>query len=220
MTEQRPPSKRHPQGEVRQLELVGLEGLRIEDDDGCELDVNAVVAYEYDEQGHALSDPDDPDRQLITIYITNLPTARRPQRIRKLYRQRWPIENQGFREVNQQWHIDHIISRVSADAVQAAMAFKVMVYNAEKILRMKYPEHWSHEKARLKQLGCHELIAGPVVLAYTPDGRVGLLRARRIRELVAQGARQRERERIKTLLTREFHGDSRVQAILHQLDDQ
>jgi hypothetical protein len=218
-TEKRPPNKNYPRGEVRTLLLVGIDGLRVEDPDGEALDLNAAVVYEHDENRRPLVDPDDPTRQLTSIYITPRPCARNPMAIRKLYRQRWPIENQGFRNANQAQHIDHLTRRVSFDAIVAGMAFKLMVYDCEKILRVKYPKHWAEEKKRLRNLGRKEYIGGPAVLVYTEDGHMGIFKARRIRDLVAEATRRHERQRLKEQLLNAQREGRSVADIIDQLDD-
>lgn len=217
-TEKRPPNKRHPEGEVRKLHLAGLDGMRIEDEDGNEGKVNVVVVYEHDENGQPIMDPDDPSKQLVSIYVTSLPAEENPMRIRKLYRKRWVIENQGFRTSNQRWGIDDLASRVSMDAMRAHIVFCLMLYNSQKIIEMKFPGPWYEEMERLKKIGRDELTGGFGIIAYTDDGYLGIFSARRFREIVHTAGETAGQAKLKAKLRRTFKGNPELEEILNQLD--
>lgn len=217
-TEQRPPSKEHPEGEVRKLKIAGIDGLRIEDEKGNWLDVNAVVVYEHDENGQPIMDPEDETRQLITIYITSLPAEENPMKIRKLYRKRWVIENQGFRETNQKWGLNDLAGRVSMDAMRAHIAFSLMLYNSEKVIRMKFPGSWEKEKDKLKKLGREELVGGVAIIVYTDDGHLGIFTARRFRDLVRAGERKKLKADLKAKLSRALKENQDLQSVLDLLE--
>lgn len=213
-TEKRPPNKKYPQGETRKLRIAGLDGMRIEDENGDQMDVNVVVVYEHDEQGQPIMDPEDETRQLISIYVTSLPAEENPLRIRKLYRKRWVIENQGFRTANQNWHIDSLASRVSMDAMRAHIAFCLMLYNSERIINMKFPGPWQEEMERLKKIGRDELTGGFGIIVYTGDGHLGIFDARRFREIIHAAGQTQIKAKIRTLL----RGRPDAEEILNQLD--
>jgi hypothetical protein len=217
-TEHLPPSKKHPQGEVRQLRMAGIEGLRAEDDDGESMALNAVIVYEHDAAGNPLPDPDDPSRPWITIYATSLPTAKHPMRIRRLYQRRWPVENQGFRAANQALHLDRVASRVSFDAVRAAMAFKLMVYNSEHIVRMKYPGEWTEERNRLRRAGRKELLGGLGIVLYTDDGHLGLFTTDQFRDLVAERTRGEERDALRSRLAEALRAGRSLQEVIDSMN--
>lgn len=156
--------------------------------------LHAVVADEYDQQGERLRGEDGQIRPRI-YYMTTLDPRARPYGIRRLYLRRWVVENQGFRELTQRWKLDTLASHRFL-ANQARLAFVFMLYNAERLLRMKYPGPWQQERQRLSDLGETGLLGGPAFAAYTPQGDLGLLSAERYRDLV----RLAERRRIAALL--------------------
>ena len=195
-----------------------MDGVGIEDDEGNALDVNVVVVYEHDENRQPLKDPDDETRQLISIYVTSLPAEKSPMKIRKLYRKRWTIENQGFRAANQEWGIDNLGSRVSMDAMRADVAFRLMLYNAEKVIQMKFSGPWQQEKDNLKNLGRDELLGGPAIIVYTNDGYLGIFSIKRFREIISAAVQTQERARLKAMLLRTLKGDQKLEDIICQLD--
>jgi hypothetical protein len=181
-------------GRIR-IRLASVPGVPLFDDRGrCHGALNAVVADEYTLEGERLRDEKGDVRPRF-YYVTTLPCEPRPYAIRRLYLRRWVVENQGFRELTQRWKIDTLTSRSFA-ANQARLAFVFMLYNAERILRMKYPGPWQQERRRLSNLGEAGLLGGPAFAAYTPQGDLGLLSAERYRDLV----RIAERRRIAALL--------------------
>ncbi|MCX6842021.1 MAG: transposase, partial [candidate division WOR-3 bacterium] len=89
--------------------------------------VNAVVADEFDETGKRLLGEDGKERPRF-YYVTTLPLTKRAYRTRALYRRRWVIENQGFRELAQDWSINVLAGRRFA-ANYARIAFVLMLYS-------------------------------------------------------------------------------------------
>jgi len=217
-TERRPPNKKYPKGEIRKLRIAGLDGMRIEDENGLALDVNVVVVYEYDENGKPIMDPEDKTQQLITIYATSLPAEENPLRIRKLYQKRWVVENQGFRSLNQNWHIDNLASRVSMDAMRSHIAFCLMLYNSEKIITMKHPGPWQEEMERLKKIGRDELMGGFGIIVYTDDGFLGIFDARRFREIVYTAGEIAAKNKMKAELRDAFKGKKDINKFLSKLE--
>jgi hypothetical protein len=156
--------------------------------------VDAVVADEYDLQGQRLRDTKGEVRPRF-YYITTLDARKRPYAIRRLYLRRWVVENQGFRELSMRWKVDTLAGK-RFWANHARLAFVFMVYNAERLLRMKHPGPWQEERKRLSELGEGGLLGGPALAAYTPQGKLGLLSVQRYRDLVQLA----ERRRIASLL--------------------
>jgi hypothetical protein len=160
--------------------------------------VNAAVADEYDRNGERLRD-EKGDLRPRFFYITTLDPGSRPYAIRKLYLRRWVVENQGFRELTERWKVDALAGkRFSANV--ARLAFVFMLYNAERLLRMKHPGPWQEERKRLSGLGDRGLLGGPALAAYTPQGQLGLLDARRYRDLVRLAERRRIAARLRDCL--------------------
>ena len=101
------------------------------------------------------------------------------------------IENQGFRELTQAWALDQLARR-RFNALNSRIAFALMLYNAERVLRMKHPGPWSKERERLRGLGERNYLGGPSLAAYTRDGHLALLTTAEYERLIAE----RERDRI------------------------
>ena len=81
---------------------AGFEGLDLYDGQGRVVgQLNAVIADEYDLQGRRRRDKTGEERSRF-YYMATLPSAAHPHRIRRFYRQRWVIENQGFRGLTQE----------------------------------------------------------------------------------------------------------------------
>jgi len=160
--------------------------------------VNAVVADEFDETGKRLVGEDGKERPRF-YYVTTLPLTKRAYRTRALYRRRWVIENQGFRELAQDWSINALAGRRFA-ANYARIAFVLMLYSAERVMRMKDKEGWARERERVRLMVGRGWLGGLNVVVYTPEGHLGLFKVRRYGEIV----RQAERSRIVALV-RSYH---------------
>ncbi len=150
--------------------------------------VNGVIADEFDKRGAPLMDEKGNPRPRM-YYITTLPAAKYPYGIRRYYLRRWLIENQGFRELTQRWKIDTLAAR-RFQAINSRIGFTLMLYNAERILRMRHPGPWEEERKRLKRVGPRSLIGGPCLVAYTPEGALGVLSAEKYRRLVISADRR------------------------------
>jgi len=188
------PERRSRLGRIR-VRVAGVEGVPLYDEQRKLVGhINAVVADEYDLSGSPLRGEDGELRPRF-YYATTLETGARPYSTRRLYLRRWVIENQGFRELNIRWSIDTLAGKRFA-ANYARLAFAMMLYNAERVLRMKHPGPWEEERERLSALGERGLLGGPALAAYTPQGQLGLLSAQRYRDLVQLA----ERRRIAALL--------------------
>ena len=175
--------------------------------------LNGVVAVEHDLAGNRLCDEEGRERPVF-LYATTLPTAEKPERIRDYYRMRWVIENQGFRELTQQWALDRLAGR-RFNTLNSRIAFAFMLYNAERILRMKHPGPWKSERRRLQDLGERNLLGGPSVAVYTRDGRLGLYTPAEYGQLIAE----RERNRIVGTLRQGLARGESLERLLDRLKD-
>jgi hypothetical protein len=166
--------------------------------------LNGVVAEEYDcSRRERMRDEKGQVRPRFH-YVTTLPTAAKPPRIRGYYGQRWGIENQGFRELTQQWALDCLAGR-RFNTLNSRIAFALMLYNAERLLRMKHPGPWQEERERLRGLGERNRLSGPSLVAYTPQGQLSFLRPREHERLIVE----RERDRlVHTLREGLAHGET------------
>jgi len=177
-------------GEI-EVRCTGLEDLVLRDGDGKEVGtIQAVVADEFDLQGRPLRDPVSGEERGRWYYATTLPVKRNPMRVRVYYLSRWVIENQGFRELTQRWALDILAGR-RFNLIHARIAFTLMLYNADHVLRMKFPGPWEQERERLKGLGVKSSLQGPALAAYTGDGALGLLQADEFAEAIRQNEQQR-----------------------------
>jgi len=119
----------------------------------------------------------------------------RAYRTGALYRRRWVVENEGFRELAQDWSIN-VLAGLRFAAKYARIAFVLMLYSAERIMRMKVKEGWARERERVRLMVGRGWLGGLNVVVYTPAGQLGLFKVRRYGEIV----RQAERSRITVLL--------------------
>jgi hypothetical protein len=176
-------------GEI-QVHLAGFDGIELYDKDGQVLgQLNAAVADEYDAAGARLRDEKGDVRPRFH-YATTLPAAGRPERIRRYYDQRWVIENQGFRELTQAWSLDCPAGR-RFNVLNARIAFALMLYNGDRLLRMKHPDLWQEIVRRQQAFGERNRLGGPTVAAYTPEGHLGLYTIAEYGQLVADRERGR-----------------------------
>lgn len=158
-----------------------IEDIPVYDKRGKEIGLtNAVVSEEKDLKGESLKDADGNIRRFC--YITSLPTKKSPVKIRKYYRSRWLIENQGFRELNQRWKIERLAGR-KFNGINARIAFVLMLYNSEHIMKMRHPQKW--EEQRYKSSGKWATGLGDLSIAtYTGGGELGLFTIRQYDSLI------------------------------------
>lgn len=160
--------------------------------------INAAVADEFDQQGNRLKDEKGEIRPRF-YYTTTINADGQPYSIRRLYLKRWVVENQGFRELSTRWKVDTLAGKRFA-ANYARLAFVFMLYNAERLLRLKHPGPWQKERERLRALGERGLLGGPALAVYTPQGQLGLLSSRKYRDLVRLAERRRLAARLRACM--------------------
>jgi hypothetical protein len=176
-------------GEI-QVHLTGFDGIELYDKNGKAVgQLNAAVADEYDAAGLRLRDEKGDERPRFH-YATTLPSAAQPHRIRRYYGQRWVIENQGFRELTQQWALDCPAGR-RFNVLNSRIAFTLMLYNSDRLLRMKHPELWQEVLRRQQAFGERNRLGGPSVAAYTQGGHLGVYTVAEYGQLVADRERHR-----------------------------
>jgi hypothetical protein len=90
-----------------------------------------------------------------------------------------------------------------------------MLYNAEHILREKYPGPWSQEREQLRRQGDRGLIGGRSVATYTPSGQLGLMTPERYSQLLTLRERRAIASRIKQAMQR---GES-LDSLLSEFSD-
>jgi hypothetical protein len=196
------------------VRCAGVEGLDVYDERSQLVgQLNGVVAEEYDSSRRERMRDEQGEVRPRVHYVTTLPTAAQPARIRGYYGQRWVIENQGFRELTQQWALDRLAGR-RFNTLNSRIAFALMLYNAERLLRMKHPGRWQEERERLRGLGERHRLGGPSLVAYTARGQLGFLMPREYERLIVE----RERDRlVHTLREGLAHGES-LERMLRRLE--
>jgi hypothetical protein len=197
-----------------QVRTIGFEGVPLCNAEGRVVGrINAVVADEFDPAGRPLKNEKGDDRPRWH-YISTLATASDPYKTRTYYRGRWVIENQGFRELTQQWALDCPAGR-RFNALNSRIAFALMLYNAERILSMKHPGPWQEERERLQALGVRDHLDGPSIAAYTPEGDLGAFTTDEYGQLIAQ----RERNRIVHTLREGLARGESLERMLDRLEN-
>lgn len=163
--------------------------------------INIVTADEFDLEGRPLRDPDTGEHRGRWYYATTLSVKRHPGRIRRYYKRRWTIENQGFREMTQTWKLDVPAGR-RFNLVHSRITFALMLYNTDRILRMLFPGTWDLERERLQRLGLPSPLVGPGLAAYAGNGVLGLLRVKELTEAVRERENRRWIERLRDAANR------------------
>jgi hypothetical protein len=196
-----------------EVRLAGFDALDLYDEhDRLVGHLNGVVADEYDLGGQRLRGEDGELRPRFH-YASTLPAARRPGRIRGYYGRRWVIENQGFRELTQDWALDTLAGR-RFNALNARIAFALMLYNADRLLRAKHPDLWEEAHRRRLAFGGRDRLAGPSVAAYTPHGQLGVFTPAQYGQLAAD----RERNRIVHALREGLACGETLERVLGRLE--
>jgi hypothetical protein len=202
-------------GDIR-VRSAAMEDIPLYDEKGRQVGTtNAVVSEEFDMQRQLLRNEDGSPRRFY--YITSLPVLKNPVKVRSYYRMRWIIENQGFRELNQRWNIERLAGR-RLNAINARIAFALMLYNAEHIMKMRHPGPWQDQRYRLSGKWATGL-GGLSVVVYTPEGKLGLFSTKEYSALVKEA----ERRRIVAMLESAAAQGQTIEdvvALLHRQDEQ
>ena len=156
--------------EKKKIRICGINGLSLRrySKGGKKKDlgkVNCVVVYdEYK------------GRMRRRIYVTTLDAKEDPFRIYKLYKDRWIIENQGIRYLSQRWSLRDFAGR-SLNSIQARIWSILMLYNAVKILEMKYEGKMEELKDKMSQKGERSYLSGCALIVYGRDKYYGIFSA-------------------------------------------
>ncbi|KAF0126212.1 MAG: hypothetical protein FD189_724 [Elusimicrobia bacterium] len=174
-------------GEIR-ARMAGFENVPLIDADGKQWgDCQAVIADEYDRQGRRI-----PDRPRF-YYVTSLPIV--PEKsdsvaaVRRYYRDRWSVENQGFWVLTKRWNLDMLAGR-NYNAIRARLNFVLQLYNAENCCVWKHPGLYDEEMHRLRRPAAGDRLGKPCVMLYTPDGKVGAFQANEYAKLLGTAAKE------------------------------
>ncbi len=165
--------------EKKKIRLSGINGLSLRrySKGGKEKDlgkVNCVIVYdEYN------------GRIRRRIYVTTLDAKADPFKIYKLYKDRWTIENQGIRYLSQRWSLRDFAGR-SLNSIQARIWSILMLYNAVKILEMKYEGKMEELKDKMREKGERSYLSGCALIVYGRDKYYGIFSGVNYANLVAK----------------------------------
>src|SRR5206468_12606706 len=158
----------------RERQRVRLTALRpitlISDETQREIAVNVVVAVQSHLDGTPIRDKKGKDIS-STKYVTSLATGPYGVKIRRFYRGRWGIENQGFRALSQTWDLDRPAGH-SYGAVLARLVFVFMIYNALHLFEMQSRSRPDYAKQlrQMRSYGPGICLVGATLIALTASG--------------------------------------------------
>jgi len=165
--------------EKKKIRICGINGLSLRrySREGKEKDLGKVnVVVVYDEYKGKLR---------RRIYVTTLDAEVDPFKIFKLYQNRWTIENQGIRYLSQRWSIRDFAGR-KLNSIQARILTVLVLYNAVKILEMKYEDKMEELKEKMKEKGERSYLSGAALVIYGRDRYYGIFSAVNYANLVAE----------------------------------
>lgn len=114
--------------------------------------VNVVVLLKTVKEGKG-------KKQKEIFYVTNKRITGDPLKIVKLYASRWSVENQGIRDLSQRWLIRTPAGR-TLNAITARICLILKLYDAMKIMEMKFGQEWQSNKEEIKSWGQRSFIGG------------------------------------------------------------
>ena len=171
--------KKRGKEEKKRIRLSGINGLSLRrySSEGKEKDlgkVNCVIVYdEYK------------GKMRRRIYVTTLDAKEDPFRIYKLYKDRWTIENQGIRYLSQRWSLRDLAGR-SLNSIQTRIWSILILYNAVKILEMKYEDKMEKLKEKMREKGERSYLSGCALIVYGRDKYYGIFSGVNYANLVAK----------------------------------
>lgn len=177
-------------GRELKVKLVGFKDIEISDaSDKTHFKVNVVAAKEYEYEPDKKTLKTDKQGQTIEkeyYYVTSLKgVEQHPYKIRRYYLRRWIIES-CFRDMTQLLSFDITAGR-NLNAIIARTAFMLMMFNAEKIVVMKYPGDWEEAAKRLRRRKSPGLANGCAVIVYSPHNKFATYSTREYKVLIQQG---------------------------------
>ena len=119
------------------------------------------------------------------IYVTTLDAKADPFRIYRLYKDRWTIENQGIRYLSQRWSLRDFAGR-KLNSIQARILTVLTLYNAVKILEMKYEDKMEELKEKMREKGERSYLSGAALIVYGRDKYYGIFSGVNYANLVAE----------------------------------
>jgi len=187
--------KKRGKKEKKKIRICGINGLSLRrySSEGKEKDlgkVNCVVVYD---------EKDGKERR--RIYVTPLDARKDPFKIYKCYQDRWTIENQGIRYLSQRWNLRDLAGR-KLNSIQARILTVLTLYNAVKILEMKYEDKMEELKEKMREKGERSYLSGCALIVYGGDKYYGIFSGVNYANLVAERtAKSTTKKRNKEIAT-------------------
>ena len=172
--------KKEGKEERKKMRVAGINGLALRrysrpgkyQDWG---EVNVVVVLDEDKEGKIRR----------KIYVTSLKAEEHPFKIYQLYKDRWVIENQGIRYLSQRWNLRDLAGR-TLNSIQARIFSVLMLYNAVKILEMKYEGKMEKLEKKMRERGELSYLSGARLIVYGRERYYGVFSGVEYAHLVAQ----------------------------------
>jgi len=171
--------KKRGKKKKKKIRICGINGLYLRrySKEGKEKElgkVNAVVVYDK---------KDGKERR--QIYVTSLDAEKDPFKIYKFYKDRWTIENQGIRCLSQRWNLRDLAGR-SLNSIQARIWCILILYNAVKILEMKYEGKMEKLQDKMREKGERSYLSGSALIIYGRDKHYGIFSGVRYGDLITK----------------------------------
>jgi hypothetical protein len=207
--EERQFSGRQERQQVRVTALRPITLISDETPAHRQIAVNVVVGIQSHADGTPIVDKNGKDISR-TDYVTSLAPGRHGGKVRGFYRNRWGIENQGFRWLSQTWDIDRPAGH-SYGAVLARLVFVFMIYNARHLFE-KASQHrpdYAEQLRQMRSYGAGISLAGATIVVLTA-GHCCALTARELLQL--------QKQRLQKALERGLAAGKSVKEVMRDLD--
>lgn len=159
-------------GETQWVRTTALEPITLISDEAPhrQIAVNVVVAEQTHADGTPLRNKQGRDIS-TTCYVTSLRPGIHGVKVRRFYRNRWSVENQGFRSLSQTWEIDRPAGHSYA-AVLARLVFVFMTYNATHLFEQQsqHRPDYAEELRQRRRYGPGMGLAGATNIVLSESG--------------------------------------------------
>jgi hypothetical protein len=198
--------------ETQRVRLTALRPITLIGDKPAyrQIAVNVVVAVQSHADGSPILDKKGKDISK-TDYVTSLSPGRYGVKIRRFYRDRWGIENQGFRSLSQTWDIDRPAGH-SYGAVLGRLVFVFMIYNARHLFEQqcRHRPDYAEELRQMRRYGPDVSLAGATIIALTASGYCCALSAREMLQL--------QKRRLVKMMQRGLQKGQSLKEVIEELD--
>jgi hypothetical protein len=198
--------------ETQQVRVTALRPIRLISDEEPhrEIAVHIVVAVQAHADGSAILDKKGKDISR-TDYITSMAPGRNGVKVRRMYRRRWGIENQGFRSLSQNWDIDRPAGH-SYGAVLARLVFVFMIYNARHLFekQSRHRPDYAKQLRQMRAYGGGISLAGAANVVLTASGHCAMFTARELLKL--------QKQRLRKVIERGLAAGRPIEEIMRALD--